>query len=132
MARTAKVRQRVFPTIIKSIDYNGGSIAKMSDGTMQASIDGNRSTVANRGEGQAFIDAAKTLAKKHRKPTGPFAGWMKDPPEDCQHIVMDNEKQEWVDVYFCAYKCEKRVTCESAAVLVSGRQERIKALSTGS
>ena len=150
MART-KGKPVALPTIVRSLDYRGGLIAKMSDGTTQAIItvktetgaDEYRDTVHGRREGQAFIDDVllKTKSRrtkgvpikavKRKPPSGPFGGYMKDPPIDCQYIVTDKEKQEWVECYFCAYKCVKRLTCPCALLHAEGRTARIKALAGG-
>lgn len=148
MART-KGKPKELPKIVKSIDYNGGSICKMSDGTMKAIIciskngiiDDFEDIVSSRSEGQSFIDSVvrqRTEKKSKRTkgipvkstirktPTGPHAGYMKNPPEDCEYQAIDKEKCYWVDVYFCAYKCEKRNKCGCAAILKGECKHKIR------
>lgn len=145
MARTVKpkVKPKSLPTVVKAIDYNGGTIAKMSDGTMQAIYKENIEEVEGRSEGQEFIDSCirkasnpqrsqrtkggiKTKTESGKTPSGPHVGYMKNPPEDCGFAVRDQFKEIWVDVYFCAYKCDKRIDCKVAALLQEGRKERIR------
>lgn len=154
MARTVKPKAKALPTIEKKIEYRLGYVCKMSDGSIQAIvtiekggiIDEYRETVANRAEGQAFIDLilhqkfeqenklkskrtrgiVKTEEKKEakKKPSGPFGGWMKNPPESCKYRKQDKEGF-WVETCFCGIICQFRADCECALVLESGRKERI-------
>jgi len=152
MARTKGIAKKL-PTIVKSIEYRDGVIAKMSDGTIQAIItlqtskgiyDEFRDVVSNRAEGQAFIDlclhkqweenqpkkSSRTKGvpqkkMKEQNPEGPYAGYMKHPPTTCEHQAIDKDKIHWADVYFCAYKCTVRADCPCAEVLRGSLQHKI-------
>ena len=60
--------------------------------------------------------------------SGPHAGFMKNPPENCKYKTKDPKNEVWVDVYFCGIKCELKERCSCAELLRKGRTERIKNL----
>lgn len=59
-----------------------------------------------------------------KNPSGPHAGWMKDPPVECIHRRKDSAGF-WVESVICSFIC-KDEKCECHIELMKGSKSRIK------
>lgn len=123
MARTKGVPAKPKEETYKEIEHKGFSIRRYESGKIFVVKGEKKIECHSKAEAIELIE--KELRKKN-EPSGPHAGWMKNPPEDCKHVTADEKKHLWVDVYFCGFKCEKRLTCACAELLQAGRKERTK------
>lgn len=59
-----------------------------------------------------------------KKSSGPYGGWMKNPPIECIHKRKDSEGF-WVETVVCSFVC-KDTTCDCYVELMKDSKHRIK------
>lgn len=129
MARTTTPRvTKQAPTIMRTLDYKGYRICRMSnDEVWLYSPEGEHTPVENTAAGREIVDSR--LSEYKGKGHG---GYSINPPENCKYKCrFEGETPWWVDNIICHGTCEVNNNCATFNRLMAGSRERISKLKTG-